>query len=103
MGLESPQQLVLFNEAALHIARFTRVLKMQKGHMVVIGQGGSGKKSLAFLSAVIAECKLFEIIAHKKYTNMDFREDIKKVFKEIIISEDSYMFFLSYKHIVDSL
>lgn len=46
MKMESSVNLVLFRDAFIHIVRITRLLRMHKGHLIIIGQAGSGKKSL---------------------------------------------------------
>jgi len=47
--------LVLFDFAINHILRITRVLKISKGNILLIGLGGSGRASLSILSAYLME------------------------------------------------
>jgi dynein heavy chain len=46
MGERAKMSLVLFRDAVDHLARIGRILNMQRGHMMFVGLGGSGKKSL---------------------------------------------------------
>jgi dynein heavy chain len=46
--------LVLFDDALEHLTRVHRVLRMHKGHVMIVGAGGSGKQSLLRLAACAA-------------------------------------------------
>ena len=46
--------LVLFMAAIEHIIKIVRVLQTTFGHTLLVGVGGSGRKSLAMLSTYIA-------------------------------------------------
>ena len=46
--------LVLFKNALEHIIKIVRVITNPFGHAMLIGVGGSGRKSLAILSSYIA-------------------------------------------------
>lgn len=43
--------MVLFNNALDHLIRIHRTLRMERGHVVLIGPSGIGKKSLSKLAA----------------------------------------------------
>ena len=45
----------------------------------VTGIGGSGRQSVTKLATFMADYDLFMIEITKNYTNVDWREDIKKV------------------------
>lgn len=46
--------MVLFNMALEHLTRIHRVLKMDIGHIMLIGVGGSGKALMTKLAAFTA-------------------------------------------------
>ena len=76
MKEENKMQLVLFKDAVRTIVRICRVIRMQKGHMVLVGMGGSGRRSLVKLSCLVSEVKQFGVQIQKKYTLKDFRADL---------------------------
>jgi len=46
---------------------------MQRGHMVLVGVGGSGRRSLAKLSGILSEVRVSSIDINKKYVLENFR------------------------------
>jgi dynein heavy chain len=46
----SPMNLVFFNDAVFHLTRIARILRSQRGNALLVGVGGSGRRSLATIS-----------------------------------------------------
>ena len=72
-------KLVLFQDACEHICRIVRVLRQTRGNVLLLGVGGSGRQSLAKISAFIANQSLVGIELIKNYGLRSWREDLKKI------------------------
>ena len=51
--------LVLFTDCMSHLMRLYRIITLPKGHAMLVGYGGSGKKSISKLCAFISQYELF--------------------------------------------
>jgi dynein heavy chain len=71
--------LVFFQDAILHCARISRVLAQPRGNALLVGVGGSGRKSLANLASFLANCKTISIEITRGYGMNEWREDLKKL------------------------
>lgn len=58
---DKPMDLVLFNYALEHVLIILRILRQPKGHGLLVGLGGSGRKSFTYLSVFIAELNPFSL------------------------------------------
>ena len=92
-------KLVLFEMALSHLVRLMRILKTPRGHALLIGIGGSGKRSLAKLAAYASGYELFEISLTRGYKESDFREDLKTMYTKL--TRGPVVFLFSDVHIVD--
>ncbi|KAJ2950232.1 hypothetical protein O0L34_g11594 [Tuta absoluta] len=72
--------LVLFKDAIEHIVRIVRVISQQRGHMLCVGIGGSGRQSLTRIASYICEANSYQVVVTKTYGVKDFREDLKVVY-----------------------
>jgi dynein heavy chain len=73
----APMNLVFFGDCIQHLSRVARVLKQQRGNAMLVGVGGSGRRSMARLAASIAAMAPFSIEISKSYREKEWHEDIR--------------------------
>ncbi|EGR32330.1 hypothetical protein IMG5_087930 [Ichthyophthirius multifiliis] len=74
-----PMQLVLFEFAICHIINICRILRLQGGHGLLIGLGGSGRQSLTYLSSHIRQLHTMQLEMTKSYGKEQWNEDIRRL------------------------
>ncbi|NXA03996.1 DYH10 protein, partial [Sapayoa aenigma] len=93
--------LVLFDDALEHLVRIHRVIRMDRGHALLIGVGGSGKQSLTRLAAYTAGCEIFEIVLSRGYGENNFREDLKSLYQRLGVGNKSTVFLFTDGHVAE--
>lgn len=93
--------MILFNDALEHLIRVHRILKMHRGHVLLVGASGSGKQSVIRLASFAAKCDVFEIFLDCTYNETFFQEDIKKLFDLVGIDNKKILFLFTSAQIVD--
>lgn len=93
--------MVLFNDALDHLTRVHRALRMHRGHVLVIGIGGSGKRSVINLASYAAGYRTFEISLTRGYNEASFREDMKNLYNMVGVNNQKIVFVFTSSHIID--
>ena len=71
-------------DAILHVCRIHRVLMQPRGNALLVGVGGSGRKSISRLATYVADQKCFSIEISKGYRITEFREDLKTLYRQVL-------------------
>jgi dynein heavy chain len=94
-----PMTLVLFEQALEHLTRIHRILRLPRGHALLVGVGGSGKQSLTKLASFLAGYRIFEITLVRNYGESEFREDLKNLYK--LAGAGPVVFMFSDAHVIE--
>ncbi|XP_076452214.1 dynein axonemal heavy chain 10-like [Babylonia areolata] len=93
--------LVLFDDALEHLTRVHRVLRMDRGHALLVGVGGSGKQSLSKLAAYTAGCEVFSISLSRGYNENSFRDDLKTLYNKLGMDNKKMVFLFTDQHVAE--
>lgn len=58
---DSPLSMVMFKFAVEHVSRVSRVLRQDNGNVLLVGIGGSGRRSAAALATFMADYRMFQV------------------------------------------
>ncbi|XP_061623123.1 dynein axonemal heavy chain 10-like [Phyllopteryx taeniolatus] len=97
----SRMNLVLFDDALEHLTRVHRVVRIDRGHALLVGVGGSGKQSITRLAAFAADCEVFEITLSRGYCESNFREDLKTLYRKLGIENKKTAFLFTDAHVAE--
>ncbi|KAK8845027.1 hypothetical protein M9Y10_021203 [Tritrichomonas musculus] len=67
-------KVTLFEHYAKHVARIARIFEKKRGHMLLVGKPGTGKKTIIRFAGLISECEIAEF----DYS-FNFREELKSL------------------------
>lgn len=82
--------LVLFTAAIEHIIKIVRVITTTFGHALLVGVGGSGRKSLAQLSSFIAYMTQYSEVNSKNWV-----EEVQGIMKVAGVQQRQTIFLFS--------
>lgn len=99
--MEKPLNLVMFDAAIEHLCRVHRIIRMDRGHALLVGVGGSGKQSLTRLASFLAGYDVFTINLCRGYGDSHFRDDLKMLYDKLGIENKKMVFLFTDAHILD--
>ncbi|KAM4707116.1 dynein axonemal heavy chain 10 [Discoglossus pictus] len=99
--IKTKMNLVLFDDALEHLTRVHRIIRMDQGHALLVGVGGSGKQSLARLAAFAAGYEVFEIVLSRGYGENSFREDLKNLYTKLGLENKKMIFLFTDAHVAE--
>jgi len=97
----APMNLVFFKDAVKHLLRVSRILRQPRGNAMLVGVGGSGRKSVSRLACYIAEYECFEIQLRRGYDYVAFRDDLKLLMGSAGTEGKPTVFLLTDTQIID--
>lgn len=100
MSNTNKMNLVLFEDAIEHILRIARVLKQPRGHIMLIGVGGSGKQSLIRLCTYMRGMEYKTIEITKNFNTEAFKDVVKGYMKESGIAGTGISFVMTDTQII---
>ena len=93
--------LVLFGDAIEHLVKIHRVISTENGNALLVGVGGSGRKSLTALAASMADFESFSIELSKSYGFDAWRNDMRRLNETCGLNNAPAVFLLSDTQIIN--
>ncbi|KAJ3111652.1 Dynein heavy chain 6, axonemal [Phlyctochytrium bullatum] len=88
-------RLIFFLDAQQHICRISRVIRQPRGNALLVGVGGTGKQSLTRLACHISDFHCFQIELTRTYGEVEWRDDLKKLYISSGLEGKNTVFLLS--------
>ena len=93
--LNAAMDLVLFEDAMMHICRINRTLESPRANALLVGVGGSGKQSLARLAAYISSMEVFQMTLKKGFSIADMKQDLGNLYQKTGVKNVATVFLMS--------
>ena len=87
--------IVLFMDATEHILKILRVITLPMGHCLLVGVGGSGRKSLTTLATTVGNFNLFTTKAQPEIKGGEWHTDLRSLMVKTGVEKIPTVFFLT--------
>lgn len=99
--LVGAMSLVFFEDAMAHVCRINRILELPRGNALLVGVGGSGKQSLARLSAFISSLEPFQVQLTPAYGIAELKADLASLYAKAGLKSLGIMFLMTDSQVSD--
>ncbi|KAL7489135.1 hypothetical protein ACHAW6_014715 [Cyclotella cf. meneghiniana] len=93
--------LVLFEQAILHVTRINRIIQNPGGNAMLVGVGGSGKQSLCRLAAFISDYEVRQLAVTATFNVEDLKEVIRSIYMTAGLKGNPIVFLITDTQIVN--
>ncbi|XP_066247509.1 dynein beta chain, ciliary [Euwallacea similis] len=93
--LVAAMNLVLFEDAMMHVCKINRILESPRGSSLLVGVGGSGKQSLSRLAAFISSLEVSQIQLKKGYGVLDLKYELASLYLKSGLKNVGIMFLMT--------
>ncbi|XP_014255049.1 dynein heavy chain 3, axonemal isoform X1 [Cimex lectularius] len=87
--------MVMFKYAIEHIARISRILLQDNGHLLLVGTAGTGRSSCVKLATHMAEYQFSQIEITGTYAVQEWKEDVRALLKRAGLEGKQQVFLLT--------
>ena len=84
--------LVIFDEVLDHVLRIDNVLRHPMGHLLLVGESGTGKTVLTKFVAWMNGLSIFQIKANNRYTLEQFDDDLRSLLRRVGVEGEKICF-----------
>lgn len=93
--MNKDMRLIFFSDAQAHISRILRIIRQPRGNALLVGVGGTGKQSLTRLACHISDYQCHQIELTRTYGEMEWKEDLRKLYRIAGFEGKNVVFLLS--------
>ena len=101
LKMQNATNLVLFHDAVSDVLKIARILQTTQGHAVLVGVGGTGKRSLSRLASHVAGVQLHEMEGDCTGDATEFHDKMKSLSIEAGVKNNVIAFMLSEEQLVN--
>eukprot|EP01105_Mastigella_eilhardi_P018534 TRINITY_DN42_c0_g2_i2.p1 TRINITY_DN42_c0_g2~~TRINITY_DN42_c0_g2_i2.p1 ORF type:complete len:4316 (+),score=1161.39 TRINITY_DN42_c0_g2_i2:1869-12950(+) len=100
---KTPMKLIMFLDAIEHVARVSRTIRQPQGNALLLGIGGSGRKSATYLACSMSGYDIFRVEISNEYSTTEWHDDVKKMLSIAGLEGKPIVFVFDDTQIIDEL